>query len=164
MTRTAIGAALAALALTLAACGGGDDEQPASAAAAARTVSVDQVEGVGSVLVDRSGAALYTPDREADGTIRCRGECTAIWPPLEASGMPTASDDVPGRLGTVRRPDGAMQVTYDGRPLYRFAQDPQPGDVTGDGASDRFGGTSFTWHAVTATGMSSGGSGRSYGY
>jgi predicted lipoprotein with Yx(FWY)xxD motif len=163
MTRTAFGAALAALALIIGACGG-DDDAPAGAAAADTTVSVEQVDGVGSVLVDRSGAALYTADQEANGTIRCRGECVSIWLPLEASGTPTGSDDVTGELGTVERPDGAMQVTYDGKPLYRFAEDSEPGKVTGDGLSDRFGDTSFTWHAVTTEGTSNGGGGRSYGY
>ena len=157
-TRTTI-ALLAALALSLGACG--DEDQPAAADA---TVSVEEVDGVGAVLVDRSGAALYTADQEADGTIRCRGECARIWLPLEASGAPTASDDVPGELATVERPDGAMQVTHDGKPLYRFAEDSEPGDVTGDGLRDRFGDTSFTWHAVTTEGESTGGSGRGYGY
>jgi predicted lipoprotein with Yx(FWY)xxD motif len=163
MTRTDFGAALAALAFALGACGG-DDEEPAGAAAADATVSVEQIDGVGPVLVDRSGAALYTADQEADGTIRCRGECLSVWLPLEASGTPTGSDDVTGELGTVERPDGATQVTYDGRPLYRFAEDSKPGMVTGDGLSDRFGGTLFTWRAVTTEGTSTGGSGRSYGY
>jgi predicted lipoprotein with Yx(FWY)xxD motif len=164
MSRNAIGAALAALALTLAACGGGDDEQPAAAATDA-TVSVAQVDGVGSVLVDRSGKALYTAEQESDGMIRCRGGCLALWLPLEASGTPTGSDDVTGELGTVKRPDGAMQVTHDGMPLYRFAEDAGPGKVTGDGVSDSFDGTAFTWHAATTAGTSTGGgSGRSYGY
>jgi predicted lipoprotein with Yx(FWY)xxD motif len=164
MTRTAIGAALAALALALAACGGDDEEQPAAAAGDA-TVSVEEIDGVGSVLVDRAGRALYTADEESDGTIRCRGGCLALWLPLEASGTPTGSGDVTGDLGTVQRPDGAMQVTYDGKPLYRFAEDTEPGKVTGDGVSDSFDGTAFTWHAVTTTGASTGdSSGRSYGY
>jgi predicted lipoprotein with Yx(FWY)xxD motif len=163
MTRTAVGAALAALTLALGACGG-DDEEPAGTAAADATVSVEQVDGVGSVLVDRDGAALYAADQESDGTIRCRGGCLGIWLPLEASGTPTGSDDVTGELGTVERPDGATQVTLDGKPLYRFAEDPEPGKVTGDGVEDRFGGTSFTWHVVTTKGTSTGSSGRSYGY
>jgi predicted lipoprotein with Yx(FWY)xxD motif len=165
MTRLAIGAALAALAVGVAACGGGNDEQPAGAAATDATVSVEQVDGVGAVLVDRSGKALYTADQEKDGTIRCVGGCLSIWLPLEASGTPTGSGDVTGKLATVKRPDGAMQVTYDGKPLYRFAEDSGPGTVGGDGVSDSFGGTAFTWHAVTTSGnASSGGSGRSNGY
>jgi predicted lipoprotein with Yx(FWY)xxD motif len=156
---------LATLALTVAACGGGDDEQPAGSAPPAATVSVAQVDGVGSVLVDRAGNALYTADQEKDGTIRCVAGCLSIWLPLDAAGTPSGSDDVTGELGTIERPDGATQVTYDGKPLYRFAEDTEPGKVSGDGVSDDFGGTTFTWHAATTTGSSSsGGSGRSYGY
>jgi predicted lipoprotein with Yx(FWY)xxD motif len=163
MTRSRTGAALAAaLALALSACGGNDEEPAASGAPA--TVSVEQADGVGAVLVDRSGAALYTADEEADGRIRCRGECLAFWLPLEASGAPTASDDVPGELGSVERPDGTMQVTHDGRPLYRFSDDEEPGQVTGDGLSDTFGGTSFTWRVARTEAAEPSGGGRSYGY
>ena len=161
----ACGAALAALALGVAACGG-NDEQAADAAATNATVSVDQVDGVGAVLVDNAGAALYTPDQESDGTIHCKADCLSVWIPLKASGTPTGSKDVTGKLSTIDRPDGGKQVTYDGRPLYTFAEDTEPGKLTGDGVKDAFGGTSFTWHAVTTKGTSSGGgsSGRSYSY
>ena len=68
-------------------------------------------------------------------------------------------DGVSGRLATVKRPDGSRQVTLDGRPLYRFAQDSAAGKATGDGVTDNFDGQQFTWHAE-GTGMSdSGGSG-----
>ena len=86
-----------------------------------------------------------------------------IWPPLAApsSGQPTAGDGVSGKLGTVKRPDGTRQVTLDGRPLYRFAQDSQPGKATGDNATDSFGGQKFNWHAEgdSSSSSSSGGGG-----
>ena len=121
----------------------------------------------GNVLVDSKGAALYSSDQEKDGMVRCTGGCTSIWLPLTApnSGQPTAASDVPGKVAVVKRPDGASQVTLDGRPLYRFAEDGGPGKVTGDGVSDSFGGQQFTWQ-VEGTGAagSSGGDGNSYGY
>jgi predicted lipoprotein with Yx(FWY)xxD motif len=163
-------AALASLALAFAACGG-DDEQPAAAADGGRaTVSREDVDGVGTVLVDDDGAALYASEEESDGRIRCTGSCLEFWIPLAApAGKPTAGDDVGGELGTVERPDGTMQVTHDGKPLYRFSEDAKPGQVSGDGLSDEFDGKSFTWHAVTTEGGSSDGSGgsgggRTYGY
>ncbi len=55
-------------------------------------------------------------------------------------------------LAVITRDDGGKQVTLDGRPLYRFSEDPAPGKVTGDGFKDDFGGVSFTWHAVTPSG------------
>jgi predicted lipoprotein with Yx(FWY)xxD motif len=165
--RTICAAALAAAALALGACGG-DDEQPAAAAdGEPATVSVDEVDGVGAVLVDDAGAALYVSEEESDGKVRCTADCLEFWIPLEApGGEPTAGDGVEGELGTVERPDGAMQVTHDGKPLYRFSEDGEPGKVTGDGLSDEFGGESFTWHAVT-TGDApddDAGGGRTYGY
>jgi predicted lipoprotein with Yx(FWY)xxD motif len=158
---------LTALALTtalvLAACGGNGDSGSATAASSAsETVSLD-----GNVLVDSKGAALYTSDQEKDGMVRCTGGCTSIWLPLTAprSGQPTAASDVSGKVGVVKRPDGAGQVTLDGRPLYRFAEDGGPGKVTGDGVSDSFGGQQFTWQVEgTGAAKTSGGDGNSYGY
>jgi predicted lipoprotein with Yx(FWY)xxD motif len=165
--RALCGAALAALAIALGACGG-DDEQPAATSdGQPTTVSVDDIDGVGSVLVDQSGAALYVSEQEADGKVRCTGECLGFWIPLEApAGEPTAGDAVTGDLGTVERLDGSRQVTHDGVPLYRFSEDKEPGQVTGDGLSDEFDGETFTWHAVATDDSSSEGtdSGRGYGY
>jgi len=59
------------------------------------------------------------------------------------------------------RPDGKTQVTFDGKPLYRFAEDSSPKNVSGNGAKDSFGGKSFTWHVASPgkTSVSSGGGG-----
>jgi predicted lipoprotein with Yx(FWY)xxD motif len=144
-------------ALVLAACGGGNDDDDGSASAsttAGATVSLDD-----DVLVDSKGAALYTSDQEKDGSVRCTGGCASIWLPLAApgSGEPTAASGVSGELGVVKRPGGKRQVTLDGRPLYRFAEDGEPGEVTGDGLSDSFDGMEFTWHVEgTAPSTSSG--------
>lgn len=137
-------------AVALSACGSNDDSTTSAPAAATggETVATASVDGVGTVLVDANGDALYTPAQEANGTIECTGSCEEIWMPLAASGAPTASADVTGKLGTVKRPDGTEQVTLDGGPLYTFAQD-SPGQVTGDGVEDSFGGKDFTWHVVT---------------
>ena len=105
------------------------------------------------MLVDSHGAALCSAEQEAAGMIRCSGACATIWIPLKAgTATPTAGSGVTGKLATVMRPDGSRQVTYDGRPLYTFARDGGPGKVTGNGIGDTFGGTSFTWHALTTKG------------
>lgn len=149
--------ALAAVAvLVVSACGGsGNSGAAASRSAGGATVSVSNVDGVGDVLVDARGAALYAADQEADGMVACTGACNAIWDPLTVdAGRPAAGDGVTGKLGVMTRPGGARQVTFDGRPLYRFLQDPDAGVVTGNGVADSFGGHAFTWHVATPTGIS----------
>jgi predicted lipoprotein with Yx(FWY)xxD motif len=135
------------------ACGGGDGDGRQDA-----TVALSD-----GVLVDSRGSALYTSNLEAEGAVLCTGTCARIWLPLTSSN-PTADSDVTGRLGVVRRPDGSRQVTYDGKPLYRFSQDPGPGDVTGDGLTDRFEGQRFTWRVIGEAKPTSGSSGGSYSY
>jgi len=153
MKRLLILATLVVLAaVALAACGGGGgDNASASAGGGTATVSADDISGAGDVLVDSSGKALYAPDQEASSSVVCTDACTSFWMPLTlASGAPTGHD-VSGKLGIAERPDGARQVTLDGRRLYTFVQD-KPGEVTGEGFSDAFGGQQFTWHVVHADG------------
>jgi predicted lipoprotein with Yx(FWY)xxD motif len=151
------------LAIALAACGGGSNDNAATASSGTSSTTVGLDNGL---LVDSTGAALYSSEQEKTGTVMCTGACTSIWLPLKApaSGQPTAGDGVSGKLGTVKRPDGARQVTLDGRPLYRFAEDTDKGKATGDNVSDSFGGQKFTWHAEgDAKSGSSGGSSK-YSY
>jgi predicted lipoprotein with Yx(FWY)xxD motif len=141
-------------ALALAACGGdnsSDDSASAMAPATSNdTVAIKDVGDAGRVLVDSNGQALYTSDKEAGGTVMCKGGCESFWMPLTIDGTsPTGS--VPGKLGVVERPDGTNQVTYNGAPLYSFTQE-GPGEVTGNGVTDEFGGHKFTWSVVTVGG------------
>jgi len=166
---------LVALALAAAACGessgsgssgGTVTEAAGSGGGGTTTVSVGSAGSVGDALTDSQGMTLYTSEQEAGGMIACTDSCTAIWVPLTvASGTtrPTAETGVKGKLGTIARPGGAEQVTFDGRPLYTFSQDDGPGATTGDGFKDQFAGQSFTWHAVTPTGVSSSSGGGSTG-
>jgi predicted lipoprotein with Yx(FWY)xxD motif len=142
--------------LVISACGGGDsgaDGSEPNSDIAATTVSVSTVEGVGEVLVDADGAALYAADEEADGTVLCTDSCTDVWNPLTVEGEPAAGDGRDASLGVVARPEGTRQVTFDGRLLYRFAEDGS-GTVTGNGVADTFGGQDFTWHVATPAGIS----------
>jgi predicted lipoprotein with Yx(FWY)xxD motif len=111
------------------------------------------------VLVDSDGAALYAADEEVGGDVLCTEACAAIWIPLTvpAGGDgPTADGDLEGDIGVAERLDGPDQVTFDGRRLYRFAEDPGPGEVTGDGFADTFDGQLFTWHVASPAGVSGG--------
>ena len=156
MKRLLFSTAMASAAVALTACGASDGavgSAPAQvpAAAHAQTVSVMAAGGMGNILVDSSGMALYTPDQEADGTVHCVAACLSYWIPL-APGASTPTSLADGTtLGVITRPDGTQQVTTGGRPLYTFAMD-AAGKVTGDGAADSFADQHFTWHVVHADG------------
>jgi predicted lipoprotein with Yx(FWY)xxD motif len=166
MKKLLIPAIVIAAAVALAACGGGGGNATATAGTTAmNAVSVKDVGGAGTVLVDSSGQALYASDQEAAaGKVLCTGACNSFWEPLTVNGNVSSSGSIPGKLGVVKRPDGGMQATYNGAPLYTFTQD-QPGEVTGDGFKDAFGGQQFTWHVVSVgnsgSTSSGGGSGSS---
>jgi predicted lipoprotein with Yx(FWY)xxD motif len=157
---------LAVLALAASGCGGAASAGgSATTSSSGTTVAVKHVDGVGNVLVDSKGDALYSPDQEANGMILCKGSCTSIWVPLTLSGVkPTGAGDVSSMLGTVHRPDESVQVTYRGKPLYTFAEDTSPGMVTGNGAQDQFGGRQFTWHVASVGAVSSSGTSTARGY
>lgn len=92
---------------------------------------------LGTVLADAKGMTLYTFDKDEPGKSNCTGECAEYWPPA----MATESDKPTGGLTIIKRPDGNMQWADDGKPLYTFAKDKKPGDVTGDKVKN-------VWHAV----------------
>ncbi len=122
---------------------------------AAAPVSVHAVGSVGRVLVDAKGDVLYSPDQEKSGTIRCTAACTAVWPPATVPAGTTVPHTVAGAsgtLGTVHRQDGSVQLTFNGRPLYRFTVDKQPGRAAGDGAKDNFDHVAFSWHVIRVGG------------
>lgn len=59
----------------------------------------------------------------------------AVWPAITTTGAPVAAGGVhQGLLGTVHRAGVGTQVTYAGRPLYLF--DEQPNAVSGEGFDD----------------------------
>ena len=172
--RALVPALAAAAAALIAACGGaggiygtgggsaagGTTGMAHHAAASHGTViSARTLPGVGTVLVDRSGKTLYSPQQEAHGTIMCTGGCLSFWFPASvAAGVtPHAPTRVTGMLGTIHRPDdGLTQLTYNGQPLYTFRLDQAPGQAHGNNFTDHFGSASFTWHAITASGTPAG--------
>jgi len=164
-TRTVLpGLAAVAAAGLLAACGsagthaaGGGNAHPPGASHGV-VVSARKLPGVGTVLVSRSGKTLYTPQQEGHGKIMCTGSCLSFWFPVPAGAGAAlqAPSGVTGALGTIHRPDGQTQLTYNGKPLYTFRLDLAPGQAHGNNFTDHFGGISFTWHAVTTSGSQAG--------
>jgi predicted lipoprotein with Yx(FWY)xxD motif len=91
-----------------------------------RTGTVVVVAGsdYGPMLFDGTGQAIYLFDKETSRTPRCYGPCADAWPPVLTEGLPRARRGTDqSLLGTVRRRDGAMQVTYGGHPLYYYAHE-----------------------------------------
>jgi len=89
----------------------------------------------GKALIDAKGMTLYTFDKDSGGKSACNGPCATNWPPL----MATADAKASGNWSIVTRDDGAKQWAYKGKPLYTWAKDSKPGDVTGDGFNN-------VWH------------------
>jgi len=88
---------------------------------------------LGRILVDTHGRTLYLFEKDKRGKSACAGACAANWPPLMATGKPTAARGASaGKLGTTHRKSG-LQVTYAGHPLYRFSGDSRPGQTNGEG-------------------------------
>ena len=97
-----------------------------------------------TVLTTTKGRTLYSLSVEKHGKFICTGSCLSIWHPLV---VPKGIKPIgPVRLGTIVRPDnGVTQITYRGRPLYRFGGDTKAGEANGEGIKDV-----GTWHAATA--------------
>lgn len=95
-----------------------------------------------TVLTTTKGQTLYSLSAEKNARFICTGSCLSVWHPLRVpSGTrPTG----PVKLGTIERPEGGTQVTYRGKPLYRFSGDAKAGDANGEGIKDV-----GTWHAAT---------------
>jgi predicted lipoprotein with Yx(FWY)xxD motif len=116
------------------------EEKAEDAMAARRGVAVKVVKSqFGRVVADRRGEALYLFDKESGKRSRCYRACAVAWPPLLAKGKPRAGKGAdPELVGTTRRRDGKLQVTYNRHPLY-YCKDDEPGRILCHNV-DEFGG------------------------
>jgi len=104
---------------------------------------------LGLILVNSRGHTLYLFRKDRNDKSACSGSCARFWPPLLSQGKPTAAPGVkPSLLGTTRRSNGSLQVTYNKHPLYAYSLDKQAGQTKGEG-SFAFG---AKWYAVSASG------------
>jgi predicted lipoprotein with Yx(FWY)xxD motif len=173
ITFLATAAAVPLTALAVVGCGGGGGS-PATASTAppttpsgqAATVGVANNGSLGKVLVDARARTLYLFQADSGTKSACTGACAAAWPPLRVSGKPVAGSGIAAsKLGTSARSDGKPQITYNGHPLYLYANDQKPGDTNGEGRN-AFGGGWFALSPagtmVSGSGSSSGGGGNGY--
>jgi predicted lipoprotein with Yx(FWY)xxD motif len=111
----------------------GDGTDTTAAGAADGGVSVADSE-LGEILVDPDGFTLYVFTQDEGGESVCYDDCAENWPAVDAS-TPISSDLDQAMFGSAPRTDGTEQLTINGMPLYRFANDANPGDVNGQGAN-----------------------------
>ena len=129
-----------------------------AAAAAAGTVTIKVSSALGSkILVTPSGLTLYHDTAETKGVIKCVGTCAKVWLPFLASAKPQAGPGLSAaKLGMIKRPDGSIQVTYNGFALYHYASDKAAGQTNGQGLNRQ-------WFAITAAGAVTRATGKSTG-
>ncbi len=118
-----LAAALFAVAVALAAA---PAAMPESASRAPVIKYKDDV--FGAILATPKKKALYywNVEKRAGGKIRCKGHCARAWPPLivrSRAAVPRRIVGIPGRFGVIRRPDGRLQVTHRGLPVYSYANE-----------------------------------------
>jgi predicted lipoprotein with Yx(FWY)xxD motif len=134
--------ALAAVLVTI-----GVTAAAALASTKASTVSL-RTTNAGKALVAANGRTLYLFTADKGRKSACYGKCASVWPPLIAAHPTVGRGLHASMLGTTKRRNGKLQVTYGGHPLYLFAKDTKPGDVRGEGIV-HFGGS---WWLVSARG------------
>ena len=148
--KTVLGAALAvALAAAgVAAAAAVTHQSSAAAKATAGKVTLHNTK-IGNVLATSSGRTLYLFTKDKHGKSACNGACAGYWPPLMKKGALSAAGGVKSKLlGTTKRKNGKLQVTYKGHPLYLFKLDHGAGQIAGQG-QNFFGGK---WFVLSAAG------------
>lgn len=141
---------LAAVALAAAACGSSStpgspssSHPPAASASPSGTVLKTAKIGGTTVLTNAQGRTLYWFVPDTATVSKCYGSCAQFWPPVK--GPATAGQGITGKLSTIKRSDGSLQVTYNGHPQYTFAGDTAPGQAKGNGLNVNGG----VWHETT---------------
>jgi predicted lipoprotein with Yx(FWY)xxD motif len=105
---------------------------------------------IGKVVANSKLHTLYMFRADKGTKSACYGKCATFWPPLLTTGKPKAGPGIKASLiGTTKRKDGKLQVTYKGHPLYTFLEDKAPAQTKGEG-SKAFG---AGWYALTPSGV-----------
>jgi predicted lipoprotein with Yx(FWY)xxD motif len=140
-TATALGVAAAVL-FGVAVAGA---TAPAPVAMSTGTALKTTTIGGTRVLTNSKGLTLYWFAPDTPTTSKCYGSCAAYWPPV--IGTATAGAGLPGKIGTIMRTNGSLQLTYNGHPLYTYIGDSAPGQARGNNLNLNGG----LWHEVPAS-------------
>jgi predicted lipoprotein with Yx(FWY)xxD motif len=138
MTIRKLIAASMAVALLVAACGSAAATQAVAGptgTSGSTTVAVRSIGG-SNILVDGASSMtlyVFASDVANSGKSACNSGCATTWPPLTiSSGATPSAAGASGKLGTITRDDGTIQVTYNGLPLHHYSGDSSPGDTNGN--------------------------------
>lgn len=127
-----------------------DTSQAADAPQPVTELQTGKSDTVGSYLTDANGRALYLFLSDTSMMSNCTGDCATIWMPVrvtDANSLPTVAEGMDkSLLGTIKRDDGTLQLSYNGWPLYYYSMDTAANDMTGQGVNDK-------WYLVTPEGM-----------
>jgi predicted lipoprotein with Yx(FWY)xxD motif len=137
--------------------GGGEttaaEKTTASPEAGAVVLTVASAPKVGPILVEPKGFTVYDFHKDKGTTSSCYGGCAKVWPPVISTGtQQTGEGAMASKIGTTKRKDGTVQVTYAGHPLYTYVADKKPGEANGNDFSS-FG---AQWYALHANGEEAG--------
>ena len=128
---------------------GGEKTTAGTGGGGVGVVKAAKVGDLGTIIVDSEGLTLYDFHKDKGGASSCYGACAGAWPPLLTEGQPKAeAGAMASQLGTTKRKDGTVQVTYAGWPLYTYAGDKGPGEANGNDFS-QFG---AQWYALQPDG------------
>lgn len=115
----------------------------------AAKVETRERQPYGRYLTDGDGRAVYMFTADAKGSTTCYERCADAWPPLLTAEKPLAGPQVTkDMLGTLKRKDGRVQVTYNGLPLYYYTKDKGPSVATGQDVKDSGG----EWYLMSPDG------------
>jgi predicted lipoprotein with Yx(FWY)xxD motif len=146
MIRVTLAALL--LAFGLVGCGNTMDDKDMPSLAPEKTSALDEDKqpalktsdtDLGEIVVDGKGRTVYTyaDDEQGAAESTCSGGCLEAWPPVPAPDKPDV-DELSGDVGITKTSEGDPQLTYNGWPLYYYAQDQEAGDVKGQGVKNEW--------------------------
>lgn len=135
----------------------GGSSNPSTATAA--TALATSGSSLGNIVVNGTGLTVYVFDKDTAnaGTSACTGACLATWPPVTTAATKPDVTGISGTVGTITDPDGKLQITVNGLPLYTFSGDTAKGDVNGQGLQNVWWVVSPDGKKVTAAATSNGG-------
>ncbi len=120
-------------------------------AVTAPILQASKVPKLGSIVVNAKGLTLYHASKETAGKVVCTGDCAYFWFPVlvkPKQKIVLGKGIARAKVGTIKRPNGTLQVTYGKLPLYHYYLDRKPGQAKGQGFKDSAG----TWYVVSTGG------------